>query len=58
MSGWKKYPRHDGKKELMCEHGVGHGGVHGCDGCCADPEFKKAWKRIFRTRANEVREGK
>jgi len=43
---WKRYPRHD-KKELMCEHGVGHGGIHGCDGCCADPSFKKAWKKEF-----------
>ena len=46
---WTKYPR--AKKELACEHGVGHGGVHGCDGCC----FKKAWKRIF---GRKIKRGK
>lgn len=45
MMNWKRYPRV--KKELMCEHGVGHGGMHGCDGCCKDPSFKESWKRIF-----------
>lgn len=23
-----------GAKEYACPHGVGHGGLHGCDGCC------------------------
>jgi hypothetical protein len=23
-----------GDIEYACEHGVGHGGMHGCDGCC------------------------
>lgn len=31
--------------ELLCPHGIGHDmGVHGCDGCCSDKSFKKAWK--------------
>jgi len=42
---WTRYTRT--KKELACEHGVGHGGIHGCDGCCSDPSFEKAWKEIF-----------
>jgi len=25
--------------EYMCPHGIGHGGVHGCDGCCSHPSF-------------------
>lgn len=30
----------DGDRELLCEHGVGHGhNVHTCDGCCATPGF-------------------
>lgn len=41
------YPRYDGKKELRCPHGVGHGGIHGCDGCCADESFKIYWDKIF-----------
>lgn len=44
---WKKYARGDGKEELLCKHGVGHGGIHGCDGCCNDPSFDIAWKWIF-----------
>jgi len=46
---WKEYKRHDGKQELECEHGVGHGGIHGCceDRCCTKPEFKEAWKKVF-----------
>lgn len=31
-----------GDKEYACRHGVGHGGTHGCDGCCSDPDFPKA----------------
>lgn len=23
-----------GRREVFCPHGVGHGGIHGCDGCC------------------------
>lgn len=30
-----------GTKEYACRHGVGHGGIHGCDGCCSDPSFPK-----------------
>lgn len=49
ISDWKRYPR--SKKELMCPHGVGHGGIHGCDGCCADRSFKLAWKIIFKEKS-------
>lgn len=45
VSDWKRYPRI--KKELLCPHGIGHGGIHGCDGCCDDPSFREAWKKIF-----------
>ncbi len=24
----------NGRGELACKHGIGHGGIHGCDGCC------------------------
>lgn len=34
-----------GDIELKCPHEVGHGGIHGCDGCCSHPSFKKAMKR-------------
>jgi len=37
---WIKTMRQDGRVEYTCEHGVGHGlHVHGCDGCCARPDF-------------------
>ena len=42
---WRKSKR--AKPELDCEPGVGHGGIHGCDGCCSKPSFSKAWKKIF-----------
>lgn len=29
----------NGAKEYSCVHGQGHGGVHGCDGCCGAPDF-------------------
>ena len=29
----------NGAKEYACPHGVGHGGIHGCDGCCSDMAF-------------------
>lgn len=30
----------DGDREVLCEHGVGHGwNVHTCDGCCGKPGF-------------------
>lgn len=37
-----------GVKEYACEHGVGHGGVHGCcaEGCCSDPLFPGNSKSI------------
>lgn len=28
-----------GAKEYACPHGIGHGGTHGCDGCCTDQDF-------------------
>lgn len=36
---------HGGSQEYLCQHGVGHGGVHGCDGCCSDPSFPKSTKK-------------
>lgn len=30
-----------GAKEYACSHGIGHGGIHGCDGCCSDTSFPK-----------------
>ena len=44
---WPRYGRYDGKRELKCEHGIGHGGLHGCDGCCHQESFKKRWKEEF-----------
>jgi hypothetical protein len=38
-----------GDIELMCEHGVGHGGLHGCDGCCRDKEYVKRLKSFKRS---------
>jgi hypothetical protein len=37
-----------GDAEYSCEHGVGHGGMHGCDGCCHKTgieHFKQITKR-------------
>ena len=30
-----------GAAEYACPHGIGHGGVHGCDGCCSHKSFKE-----------------
>jgi len=30
-----------GTKEYACPCGVGHGGIHGCCGCCAHESYKK-----------------
>lgn len=30
-----------GDKEYACPHGIGHGGMHGCDGCCRHESFKR-----------------
>jgi len=30
-----------GAKEYMCPHGVGHGGIHGCDGCCGHESYQR-----------------
>lgn len=35
----------NGAKEYACPHGVGHGGIHGCDGCCAAPSYPKRRKK-------------
>lgn len=34
----------NGAKEYACYHGIGHGGVHGCDGCCRDKNYPKEKK--------------
>ena len=36
---WELHIRIDGRIEYDCEHGVGHGGVHGCDGCCRKDSY-------------------
>lgn len=34
--------RYSDGPEYACRHGVGHSnGVHGCEGCCSDPNFPK-----------------
>lgn len=40
-----------GSNELMCPHGVGHGGTHGCDGCCTNKSFKIAYKNYGKTKS-------
>jgi hypothetical protein len=43
-----------GRGELGCPHGVGHGGIHGCDGCCSHPSYEvwlnKRVKKGFKTK--------
>jgi len=36
-----------GAKEYECPHRVGHGGTHGCVGCCRHISFRRA-ERIRR----------
>ena len=36
-----KVTRPDGRIEYVCEHGVGHGNIHGCDGCCSKNPIKR-----------------
>lgn len=31
----------NGAKEYACPHGTGHGGIHGCDGCCGHQSYGK-----------------
>jgi hypothetical protein len=38
-----------GSTEYACPHGIGHGGVHGCDGCCDHPSYKKEVQNARRT---------
>jgi hypothetical protein len=41
---WGDYSRL--RRELYCEHGVGHGyHVHGCDGCCSHKSFEGAYEK-------------
>lgn len=35
----------NGDKEYECPHGVGHGGIHGCDGCCSHDSYAIALKK-------------
>jgi hypothetical protein len=36
------YLRYSDGPEYACRHGVGHSrGIHGCEGCCNDPNFPK-----------------
>ena len=34
-----------GDVEFACPHGIGHGGIHGCDGCCGHVSYYK-WRGI------------
>jgi len=34
-----------GAKEYDCPHGVGHGGIHGCDGCCGHESFRRVTQK-------------
>lgn len=50
FEGWKwPYLRRNfgGSIELECPHGVGHGGVHGCCGCCRHESYTKALKAFM-----------
>jgi len=57
---WYKRVRETGLIEIVCPHGVGHpswwlnnqahrayAGIHGCEGCCATPEFVKAEEALY-----------
>lgn len=43
---WPHYRRHDSKVEWACPHGVGHGGIHGCDGCCSHESFRNRTAKV------------
>ena len=47
-----------GAREYMCPHGVGHGGVHCCDGCCSHPSFKQKLKRVNLSKKKKRRKKK
>lgn len=36
-----------GAKEYACPHGIGHGGLHGCDGCCQDKNFPGKYHEVI-----------
>lgn len=55
LKGWK-WP-YGGRGELTCPHGVGHGGTHGCDGCCSHPSFKKAKIKKLKSTIRSLKEG-
>ncbi len=40
----------NGAKEYECPHGVGHGGFHGCEGCCSHPSFEKMTQKHRETK--------
>jgi uncharacterized protein with PQ loop repeat len=47
------YQRMSGKyEEYSCPHGIGHSekGIHGCDGCCSHPSFKKKLREVKKSR--------
>ncbi len=38
-----------GIREYACPHGIGHGGTHGCDGCCSHPSYKNRIEIFYPT---------
>ena len=42
-----------GDIEFMCPHGVGHGGTHGCDGCCKELDYEKRLEELKRKPTGE-----
>ena len=44
----------DGHPEYECIHGVGHGGVHTCDGCCSTPEEHARAMREYNARVEPL----
>lgn len=52
VEGWTLRRRADGRIEAVCKHGVGHGGIHGCDPdqCCQAPDFPKDQMEAARDR--------
>jgi len=46
--------------EIVCSHGIGHPipeltdkSLHGCDGCCAETEFRKAKEKYLEKRREQ-----
>lgn len=42
-----------GSIELECKHGIGHGGVHGCDDCCHSEEFEEHYGK-YKVKVEEL----